>query len=71
MLNVPLPCQPETSEGNDDGSANIAKTADYGNRQCLDEGHTFNEKLSTMDICMCTIYSYINLEHANTTHTLQ
>ena len=60
VLNVPLPCQPEISDSNDNGDHHFAETAarpsdeqhpDVGKNSDLDEACTLYEKLMAGDIC--------------------
>ena len=52
VLNVPLPCRLDTAESNDNGGLDIARTADIGNSQYLEEDHTqAHEKLMTIEMC--------------------
>ena len=51
VLNIPLPCQPKTSECNYDDGPDIAEAADLCNSQYLDEAHTFYEKLMSGIMC--------------------
>jgi len=50
LFDVPLPCQTETPENNDDNS-DIAEIVYLDNSQYLDAARTLYEKLMSGDVC--------------------